>query len=121
MKRYDLKGMVPESWGCIDCGINTAPGCPNRQQAEEAAAGGATSVWNDKDKVYSNTFDELSEVYAVKRRVWEAAGMAKMDGCLCIGCLERRLGRTLIPEDFMRRHPFSTLTGTARLLARRDG
>jgi len=23
---FDLKGATPESWACVDCGINTAPG-----------------------------------------------------------------------------------------------
>ncbi len=34
----------------------------------------------------------------VYRRVWQAAGMGK--GYLCIGCLERRLCRRVVPEDF---------------------
>ena len=41
----------------------------------------------------------------VKNSVWKAAGMAaeKPDtrsGFLCIGCLEKRLGRNLTPADF---------------------
>ena len=67
------------------------------------------------------TFDEFTEVYTIKAKVWKAAGMEPMGGCLCIGCLEKRFGRTLTAKDFMRRHPFSSLPGTARLLARRDG
>ena len=46
--------------------------------------------------------------------IWEAAGMEPMAGCLCIGCLEKRIGRQLTPKDFMRKHP-------SRLLARREG
>ncbi len=57
----------------------------------------------------------------VKPAVWKAAGMEAMDGCLCIGCLEKRLGRTLKPKDFPRKHPFNSMPGTDRLLARRDG
>jgi hypothetical protein len=34
-----------------------------------------------------------SEVYCVREAVWKAAGMAPFGGCLCIGCLEERLGR----------------------------
>lgn len=116
MNKRDLKGLLPESWACIDCGVNTAPGCMNRQQAEEALA----RDWNNKG--FEMTFGERSEVYTVKERVWEAAGMAATrSGCLCIGCLERRIGRTLVPKDFVRRHPFHKLPGTERLLARRDG
>src|SRR5262249_58875872 len=32
--RFDLKGKTPESWACIDCGINTAPGVPGRVEME---------------------------------------------------------------------------------------
>jgi flavoprotein len=28
--------VVPESWCCIDCGVNTAPGCPTRAEVEQA-------------------------------------------------------------------------------------
>jgi hypothetical protein len=30
----DLRSMIPESWACIDCGFNTAPGLLNRAQME---------------------------------------------------------------------------------------
>ena len=38
--------------------------------------------------------------YIVHPAVWAAAGLTFNDGCLCIPCLERRLGRVLTPEDF---------------------
>ncbi len=38
--------------------------------------------------------------YMVQNEVWSAAGMEPTGGQLCIGCLEKRLGRTLLPEDF---------------------
>ena len=31
-----LEGVAPESWNCIDCGFNTAPGLLNRKEIEEA-------------------------------------------------------------------------------------
>src|SRR5215831_16015926 len=43
-----------------------------------------------------------------------------MGGCVCIGCLEKRLGRKLTPKDFPRRHPFNSLPGTERLIERQD-
>lgn len=67
------------------------------------------------------TIDDWSEVYAVFDKVWKAANMGGYDGCLCIGCLEKRLGRTLTPKDFDRKHSFHSFPGTKRLLARRDG
>jgi hypothetical protein len=47
-----------------------------------------------------------SEVYMVHNRIWKAAGVEPMGGCLCIGCLERRIGRRLKPKDFPR-HVFN--------------
>jgi hypothetical protein len=32
-----LKGLVPESWCCVDCNVNTAPGLLNRAAAEDYA------------------------------------------------------------------------------------
>jgi hypothetical protein len=120
--RIDCRGLVRESWACIDCAINTASGCSTRVQLEQAFARGQTGV--------TQTVDDHSEIYMVKPFVWKAAGMeddrelwdttSLMGGCLCIGCLEKRLGRNLVPKDFMRHHPFRWLPGTERLLARRD-
>lgn len=41
---------------------------------------------------------KAGEYYNVHDRIWEAGGGE--DGFLCIGCLENRIGRTLVPEDF---------------------
>lgn len=43
-------------------------------------------------------FDEYD--YAVDNAVWAASGLAPEGGLLCIGCLERRLGRRLTCDDF---------------------
>jgi len=43
------------------------------------------------------------DTYAVERvrdKVWTAAGMKPHGGRLCAGCLERRIGRPLIYDDF---------------------
>jgi hypothetical protein len=99
-----------DSWACVDCGINTAPGIPNAERIRlEIAAFGSIK----------STIDENSEAYIVRPRVWEAANMDGWGGCLCIGCLENRLGRRLKPKDFDRKHPFHSFPGTARLLSRR--
>ena len=112
MTKPDLRGKVPESWRCIDCGINTAPGHLAREQMEQAL------TWADEG--VTPTYNELTEIYAVKAQIWKAAGMTPLGGCLCIGCLERRLGRMLTAKDFIRKHPFNSLPGTERLLARRE-
>lgn len=113
MSKPDLKGRLPETWACIDCGINTAPGLLNREEMEQAFA----ADWNNQG--IEQTIGELSEVYTVKPAVWKAAEMEPMAGCLCIGCLERRLGRRLTARDFPRNDPLNKTPGTDRLLARR--
>jgi hypothetical protein len=117
--KIDARGVIPESWNCIDCSINTAPGCSTRAEFEIALQASVLTA-SGKQGV-TQTYDERSEVYTVKPEVWRAAGMDDLGGCLCIGCLEKRLGRFLTPKDFPRNHPFHSLPGTERLLSRRDG
>ena len=116
-KSKSLEGRTPESWRCIDCGINTAPGMPGRREIEQAYA---IAKLQGREGVELE-INEFSEVYQVKPEVWKAAGMEPMGGCLCIGCLERRLGRRLVPKDFNRKHPLHSVPGTDRLSSRRDG
>lgn len=42
----------------------------------------------------------VDEWYTVTDDVWAEAG-ASEDGILCIGCLEQRLGRQLLQQDFL--------------------
>jgi hypothetical protein len=45
--------------------------------------------------------------------------MKPWGGCLCVGCLEKRIGRELIPDDFDADHVFNyAYPGTPRLLER---
>jgi hypothetical protein len=113
MKKPDLRGDVPESWACIDCGINTAPGCLNRAQMERAVG----LDWSGQG--ITQFIDDRAEVYDVRPSLWNKAGMSETGGCLCIGCLEKRLGRMLTPKDFTRNHPLNRIPGTERLMARR--
>jgi hypothetical protein len=62
------------------------------------------------------------EIYTVRRSVWKRAGFKGEwgDGCLCIGCLEKRIGRRLKPKDFPAENVgLNDLPGTPRLLNRR--
>jgi hypothetical protein len=101
---------MPESWDCVDCGVNTSPGNPNAAEAAEIFAAGLGAMV---------TIDSRCEVYTVKRRIWAKAGMEYADGCLCVGCLERRIGRKLRPRDFATDDALNSLPGTDRLLSRR--
>jgi hypothetical protein len=111
MSTSDFKGKTPETWCCVDCGYNTAPGCLTREEIELQFNNGAESI--------NQIFDYRSEVYYVRDRVWDAAGIEPMGGCLCIGCLELRLGRRLKPKDFKHGHVLNNLPGTQRLMNRR--
>jgi len=56
-KKPNLEGKVPESWACIDCGINTAPGNLNREQMEQALAADRTN--QDVKQTYSELTENL--------------------------------------------------------------
>jgi hypothetical protein len=115
-----FKGVVTESWLCVDCGVNTAPGLLNRAETEEVAKALGV-LW--KSSGINQHVDDRSEVYMVRDAVWRKAGIEGMGGSLCVGCLERRIGRKLKPKDFPRDHPFNDMRmpGTPRLLDRRGG
>jgi hypothetical protein len=114
-----LKDKTPESWNCIDCGIDTAPGCLPREELEQAHIATWAATGDVKASV-EQSLDGRAEVYTVRERIWKKAGMAKVyAGCLCVGCLEARLGRRLRPRDFHPDDPFTRLPSTDRLLDRR--
>ena len=109
---------ICESHHCIDCGVDTAPGCLNREQAEKEVnrqIQAGKKKWALPVKV-----DSRSEQYFVHAHVWQAAGMTSggWDGCLRVGFLEARIGRRLNPSDFSD-HIFNIhFPGTQRLLER---
>jgi hypothetical protein len=108
-QQVDARGLASESHCCVDCGVNTHPGAPTRAEMEEQfRKNGKSSV----------TYSAQSEVYMVHGHVWAKAGVAPYGGVLCIGCLEKRIGRELRPEDFPADHSFMSLPGTSRLLRR---
>jgi hypothetical protein len=113
----DFRGLMSESHCCVDCGYNTNPGTPTREEAEkEVARQIAAGI---KNWGYTTSYDNRSEIYMVHPHVWERAGMEGYGGCLCITCLEKRIGRVLRPDDFAE-HPFNSpkLPGTRRRLER---
>jgi hypothetical protein len=106
---------TPKSWCCCDCGINTAPHHPNRADIKKAFTRSGRRI--------KAAIDDKSEVYSVHGAVWKAAGMKPHGGCLCIGCLEKRIGRKLKPRDFSSWHAFNSpeMPCTDRLRERRGG
>lgn len=103
---------IVESWLCIDCHVNTAPGFLSGPETRVAFALGKSVPMH---------FDDTTEVYHVKDAIWKAAGMRPWSGCLCVGCLERRIGRELRPKDFARHddRAWRDLPCSDRLLDRR--
>jgi hypothetical protein len=125
-------GATPDSWLCVDCGFNTAPGMLNRSElqaameariqaainrAEELERGGS---WIKDEFSLERNINDNYEVYTVKDTVWQKAGMDPWGGCLCIGCLEKRLGRRLKPKDFSKFYNDPSIPGTPRLRSRRS-
>jgi hypothetical protein len=113
---WSFDGGMSESHLCIDCGFDTAPGNLNRAEAEEEIARQIAA--GEKRLEFLATANERSEMFFVHDHVWRAAGMTDWSGCLCVGCLEKRIGRRLTPDDFSN-HVFNTsFPGTPRLLER---
>jgi hypothetical protein len=111
------EGAAPESWNCIDCGFNTSPGMLNRSELNAAIA---KAKLEGKNWSIKQSITQHSEVYTVRDAIWKEAGMEPFGGCLCIGCLEKRIGRRLRPKDFLRNHPFEqSPRGSERLRDRR--
>jgi hypothetical protein len=104
----------PVNWLCVDCGVNTAPGLSTRAEMYKAF------VIEGKESL-EQKIDWQSELYVVRNVIWAKAGMEPFGGCLCIGCLEGRLRRSLKPKDFDHSHPFNRpdFPATDRLLNRR--
>ena len=72
-----------------------------------------------EDEGVSMELNDQSEDLSCARGGVEGCWMAPFGGCLCIGCLEKRLGRQLRPTDFDTSHPFNCAPGTTRLMERR--
>jgi len=72
-ERLNLKGVTPESWACIDCGINTWPGFPTRVEIERryktSAASKTLSATGEAPPLASLTVNEHCEVYMVRDSV----------------------------------------------------
>jgi hypothetical protein len=111
----DMTGYTSDSHLCIDCGFNTAPGYPTRAELESKYAG------IGRPAEVEACIDSNSEVFMLREKVWAETGVAGYGGCLCVGCVEKRIGRTLKPKDFLRGHAFNgpRIPGSPRLLKRR--
>jgi hypothetical protein len=106
-EELSAKSFLPLDAHCADCGRDTQPGCDARKVFQEVREKGSASL---------PVMDEW-EMYRVRDAVWKRAGMKPSGGVLCVGCLEKRIGRRLKPKDFPP-HPFRKLPGTPRLLRR---
>jgi hypothetical protein len=87
MQKADLKKLIPKSWLCDDCGTDLGGRLPNRHQFTMAAA----EIFGD--------YILAKKINLIRAAVWAEAG-GEPDGWLCIPCLEKRLGRRLLPQDY---------------------
>jgi hypothetical protein len=106
-----VKDNIVESWLCVDCGVNTAPGLLD---------GPATRIDLALNGKSRQRYDRDTEVYSLKKAVWKRTGVRAWGGCLCISCLEERLGRRLHPRDFDQHDRiWHEMPSTERLRSRR--
>jgi hypothetical protein len=113
MTEHDLTGLIPESWLCVDL--------RHQHSARIIQSSGAGTGFCARRGWHRQHINSHSEVYIVRDAVWKRAGMEPLGGCLCIGCLEQRLGRRLKPKDFKCGDSFNhpRIPDTERLLRRR--
>ena len=108
-------GAMSESYLCVDCGFDTHPGTLTRAEAEKDAARQITAGKETGPKRYASIAELRHTSFTI---IYGRPRMEPWGGCLCIGCLERRIGRPLIRDDFAE-HVFNTYyPGTPRLLER---
>jgi hypothetical protein len=112
----DLTGLIPDSYVCIDCGMDTWPGHKTRAEVEQSIR--ADRVAGKKWRGTTMTFTNETEVYYVHPHVWKASGVDFWSGCLCIGCLENRIGRRLLIAEHASGFNNPNLPGTKRRLER---
>jgi hypothetical protein len=103
-EKMPLRALLPaayRAWHCRDCGVDTTP-CTGKRGCRHKKG-----RW---------------ELYLVHDELWAAAGM--QHGYLCIGCLEARIGRRLVPQDFVSGehvHAWHTPRLASRLTGAADG
>lgn len=108
-----------ESWECVDCSMNTAPGSLIRSEYEELCEQARMRrLLENRPTVFALEVDQTYEVFHVSEEVWQSSGLGETDGVLCVGCLEKRIGRRLRPRDFPK-HELNTLPCTDRLWSRK--
>ena len=78
LARCDAMGLTYFGSDCVDCGTNCC--------------------WEGRTVLPA--LPHTWEFYWVHDKVWAKAGMGELDGSLCVGCLETRLGRRLRRKDF---------------------
>ena len=68
-------GDTPESHLCVDCGVNTAPGCSTKAEVD------AELYRKDRTSkvVGYMRFSRTSEIYRVRNAIWKKAGFSSRE------------------------------------------
>lgn len=99
---YDEVEVDLSAFLCIDCGVNTAPydGISEYYMLTHElwfSLAGVCMMSYDEYMVLVDKYKEDQYIAHEDIDIFEKA----TGGMLCIGCLETRLGRRLVPEDFL--------------------
>ena len=62
--------------------------------------GGQFSAAVDTRNCMACEMNLFLEWFTIDDKTWAQIGLARNAGCLCIGCLEQRIGRPLCRQDF---------------------
>ena len=72
-KDESFEGITTESWCCVDCGMNTAPGFLNRADMEKAA-NALGEKWRTGEEGIKQTVNENTELFMVRDAVGRRPG-----------------------------------------------
>ncbi len=77
-------------------------GCGQRSESQEGRAVSGRADLKSSAYCVDCNIDTAAagEIYLVHDHVWQQTGLHPLGGSLCVICLERRLRRTLTPNDF---------------------
>jgi hypothetical protein len=93
-----LEGLIPESWLCVDCGVNTAPGCLNRIEMEKAIEALGRDGKRGEAFEFQSTISRRSTLFAPlcgRQREW-----SQWAGAFALVVLKSVLGVSCDPRIF---------------------
>ena len=101
-----LPGLLPESWCCVDCNVNTAPGFLNRVGMEVAIAA-LGDQWGKKGVGVTERSMTTRRSTPCAMRSGRKPGWRRKAAACASAVSKSGSGASSSPKDFVRDHPFN--------------